>query len=363
MDTKITYLLGAGASYNAIPIVKELNSAFNIIASKVQETNFTVGTNADKNDFEKAKEDFIKLLKEAAQKGEAFGSIDTYARKLFLKDDSHLAKIKAAITLFLVTWQEMGNKQELASKLGREKIFTHIDNRYIGLLSNYLQKGTAISSLLLPQNVKFISWNYDIQLERAINEFVEYGDIEHIFKDFNVFPSQKEFSEEQIPDIVHLNGIAGIYRTKEGIKNIFDRGKTPATHMEVFNRLMFFITSVSRNQIHNHEHFTYAWENDDVSKKALKYSIDIFKETELLVIIGYSFPTFNDTIDKQLMNAFLHGKGRMIYYQDPKASKETLMNRFGIQENRIRIYTDKESMNQFILPLDKISDDLPIKFV
>ena len=78
--------------------------------------------------------------------------------------------------------------------------------------------------------------------------------------------------------------------------------------------------------------------------------ISIFEQTEVLIIIGYSFPTFNDEVDKKLMNALKQSKKlRMIYYQDPKASEELLYTRFGIVKEKIKIVKD---VTQFILPLD-----------
>jgi len=64
----------------------------------------------------------------------------------------------------------------------------------------------------------------------------------------------------------------------------------------------------------------YAW--DDNSSK-LKEAKRIFEATDILVIIGYSFPTFNRSVDSELL-AGLKNNFDKIVYQDPNASEELL---------------------------------------
>ncbi len=56
---------------------------------------------------------------------------------------------------------------------------------------------------------------------------------------------------------------------------------------------------------------TFAWEKDPVKEGHLNHGIEIAKkfaeQTEVLVIIGYSFPFFNREIDNQIFEAIKKG--------------------------------------------------------
>lgn len=337
---KVTYFLGAGASYNAIPIVGELDRAFKTLHG----LSLNVSSEIKKLKLHNQLSNFQAHMNTGATASKVFGTIDTYAKHLWLTNESDLKALKESLSFFFTVWQEIDKTHFNHNKI-REKHFEDIDHRYLGLLSNYLEKKDQ--TIILNKDVKFISWNYDSQLERALSLFAAVNDTEQAIEKFSVYPYN--YKHNTSPNIVHLNGIAGLYAEQNlgETKTYFDKVKKEKNILNVFKESLFTINS---DKVSNGKYFTFAWEDDVISKGAIESAEKILNETEILVVIGYSFPTFNDQIDKRLMNILSKSdKYKMVYYQDPNASKELLISRFGIPEKKITIIKDT---NQFILPLD-----------
>ncbi len=94
----------------------------------------------------------------------------------------------------------------------------------------------------------------------------------------------------------------------------------------------------------------YAWEHD-LNSDWFQQISTVMKETEILVVIGYSFPPFNREIDQELFSKLNPNKIKKIVYQDPSANKQIIKNLFktpGSFENKIEIETG--NLNQFYLP-------------
>jgi hypothetical protein len=116
-------------------------------------------------------------------------------------------------------------------------------------------------------------------------------------------------------------------------------------------RNLSHITAAAKKSVTSNNFFNFAWEKTNVALQAREYAKAILSETDILVIIGYSFPTFNDEIDKELFTALKNSKSSFkIIYQDLNANKNIISQRFDIREDQIEI--DNENLRQFILPLD-----------
>lgn len=73
-------------------------------------------------------------------------------------------------------------------------------------------------------------------------------------------------------------------------------------------------------------------------------------QTEILVIIGYSFPTFNRDIDRGLLSSAT--KLEKIYYQAPKNDVDGLIQRLkGINPKEIEVIPHTD-LNQFFIPYE-----------
>ncbi|MCC6753778.1 MAG: hypothetical protein IT266_07320 [Saprospiraceae bacterium] len=75
----------------------------------------------------------------------------------------------------------------------------------------------------------------------------------------------------------------------------------------------------------------FAWEKEDGNKYseiAIKKAKEILKDTNILIIIGYSFPAYNYQIDKELFNCLPNDA--KIRYQTADMNSE-------FQENKIKL--------------------------
>ena len=95
--------------------------------------------------------------------------------------------------------------------------------------------------------------------------------------------------------------------------------------------------------------FCYSWERNEITDLVLRNAVEIAKQTEILVIIGYSFPFFNRTYDKLIFNEMT--SLRKVYYQDPNPKIDILKNSIlPFYKNDIQVINDEPSLSQFFLP-------------
>ena len=156
---KITYLLGAGASANAIPTVAELPKRLaefsdnwqNEIRRLEKEQNENVNTENHK-DFEILFESVKWLQNEIVH----HYSVDTFAKKLLIRGDlPSLKKLKTVLSVFLLF----------------EQARIMPDPRYDVFFSAILNIDWFTPGPILPDNIKIITWNYDLQIEKCYYDF------------------------------------------------------------------------------------------------------------------------------------------------------------------------------------------------
>lgn len=281
----VTYLLGAGASAKAIPVVgKVVETAVSI--KNIFENNI-VDNNTDKR-LVKFKEDcnynkndiliILSVLNRIISYSEKYVNVDTYAKILNLTNKKEeYFKLKYDYLIFFTLCQEIFG----------------IDPRYETFLVSLLN-----SRLQIPSNINFISWNYDSQFEIAwnkINEISRNDTFDYLAEDRKV--CLKNFC------IYKLNG--GSFIKRENEKNaVVPRLSSSLKYLsEVVGNDHGMVDSPERSCI------SYSWEIKDD-----KLPYNVLNNTEVLVVIGYSFPYFNSHIDSKIINGMnsLH----TVYLQD-----------------------------------------------
>lgn len=360
---KITYLLGAGASYNSCPILeKQAEMMLKVAETELIElTRKDDGSGAIKStiyNFSIEEKDTLpndnqlKILWHIGyfgNKAKEYNTIDTYARKLFLNDEiTELNLLKMSVSVFFDLWE---NFYESRYQNLSEVKYQKIDNRYKSTFSILLNKDNGIK---LNNNFKFISWNYDLQIESAFKMFLKNEE-----NDFNKINQYFKFKETQndsdINDIFHLNGHRGFFKDKtskgeekEFILKILNRFE------DYWNNIDWLFESTEKGSANCNNFIKYAWEhnlNDNFFKKIS----NVMNETEVLIIIGYSFPAFNREIDQYLFSKILPNKIKKIVYQDPNGSVQLIENLFEVPnllKNKIEVISEPKSLNQFHLPND-----------
>lgn len=349
----ITYLLGAGASYKAMPIVSEMKQA-------IHEIQQIIGTvyhkmkkrpNENKGSFHMI-EIFYNHLAQLIDISEDYKTIDTYARKLVLtQNEDELHKLKATLSIIFELWQSWKYRSKFlgpgieSTNVSAEKEF--IDSRYTTLFSNLLN--LSDNKLSLPPNIKFLTWNYDTQIERSLNLFLEEKEFNNVFNHFKIYPQIKNYYYEPNPQIVHLNGIAGTFLTdKENHASIINRFEPNAEIDTAILKLTKCYEWLEKGEASFNSKFNFAWEDTKFANEARERAIGIMSKTHILVVIGYSFPSFNLNVDRKLFEAFKSGsKSKAIYYQDLTPNKSIISESFGFDSSRI---VTIESTDQFFLP-------------
>ena len=316
MEEKILYYLGAGASVNALPLAKTIfphdnNRRIEGLAYAMpvlsENISFMKGDVSNATEYiTEIKNNFTEL----ADKADAFGDVDTYAKYLYLidPDSPEFKKVKSTLSIFF-------SIKQTHSKA--------LDRRYLPWLVSIMDKKT------FPNNIKILSWNYDFQVEIAAANFGEQEDITYVNNGYSYkpssfcyYPNLERGNQDLNPSLIHLNGIAGFAETPNSQScSIYQRDRTTNV-----NELFLFL---KENKLDSKIHF--AWENKGYHSDLMNNVNRMIDQTSILVIVGYSFPFFNREYDKKIFS-FLTKTGylRKIYYQDPALNGEQLRAQFGL---------------------------------
>lgn len=336
----ITYLFGAGASYHACPIWKEQ-------ADKMIELPKMLGYKFDYSEGENKRiqnneDELAWLIGYIGTKAKEFNTVDTYAKKLYLQNNiKELNQLKAAVSCFFTIWS-LTNSGNWKYRTINEKpsFYKSIDARYINLLATYLEKKDYLPELR--DNVKFVTWNYDLQIESAYLKFTDFEkeDFENVNKHFPFIPE----SNTTKLNVCHLNGFHGFFGKKYA-ENLFGRA-SDSEIKNIINAINFITPELRRKNLTFNNHINYAWETDsEVSNCSREIAKNIYASTNILVVIGYSFPPFNHEIDKMLFKSIK--QLNRIVIQDPNADARFISETFGIPLEKISIVNN---VDQFVIP-------------
>jgi hypothetical protein len=348
----VTYLFGAGASKNALPIVNEL-------PDKLYEFIETLRNNIFITDFSKIErypgidlkdpktkyqiqQEFYASLDWLLAECRKHASIDTFAKKLWLKKQyKDLAKLKCIFSIFFI-WEQ-------ASKPA--------DSRYDSFFASIINELDT-----LPSNINILSWNYDYQFEKSFFEYNETSSLNEIRSLLNIDlkkaidwpPNGRKFS------IVKLNGSALPYTFLSSDKRLDLSESLTSSFLEKLLSSYASFLKLFEDKMHEFEAvqtypLSFAWENRMIPigypQKEInitEVAREIAKETEILVVIGYSFPFFNRKIDREIIWSM--SKLKKVYFQAPDAQnlKESFQSiRSDIDnENLVALFDVK----QFYLP-------------
>lgn len=380
----ITFLLGAGASYNSLPVVQGMDKRMELFVSYLvfNQAKFSKKI----NNYEKLLDTIKSIIKNA----KPHASIDTYAKKLFLRnneiDAQNLLSLKWLLSCYFVFEQgPINQKKEFIARyfnttikdniihpnsetnliIEKNKLLNNlaieVDNRYDVFLATLLQK-TSNGSLELPEEVNIISWNYDYQLELAFMGYLINPNYMQSNIGLKTYPNTNPKSISY-PKFIKLNGTASYFerlsvdinKTAKNQNNMIHIRDENDSHI-TSNRLLDLLSDYSeflnypKSKFPIIPYINFAWEKDTnkISESAFEYAKEIMKKTDTVVVIGYSFPNFNRLIDKEIFRAGVNSI-KHIYYQSPDADK--LLGRFDhVYPYKVKPTPIKE-VDQFYIPL------------
>jgi hypothetical protein len=323
----VTYLFGAGASCQAIPMVNRISAELEHFAGILRSN--TLQGQSDGTPNEQIKEQLLVTLEQVLVGIAKFGTIDGYAKQLWLTiQHTQLTKVKAAISYYF-TVRQLGPAGIFMDE--ERSFFEKVDGRYYQLLSRYMKPG--INGPELPSNINVLTWNYDFQIEMTLMKTHELDYVSEVFDRVAIVPdiSHRNSGSGQI---LHLNGIAGSYVLEDGrYQSIYDRHAHTADIAGIMSECIFVIQSANRGQVSFNDTFAFAWENSAVSQKAIETAKHLLRKTDTLVVVGYSFPYYNTDVDRELISSMnLNAANKKLFYQDPNASSVDLVEMFDLLE-------------------------------
>ena len=342
--------MGAGASANALPLIMNMNERMEIFKSHLSQKTGNINTDVIKN---------ISSLIETIGK---HYTVDTYAKKVFLKNENDLfltnflaayftyeqmSKNTTEIVYDINGWSDdiNNNRESLIKKLN-----TIVDYRYDSFFATLL-KNNKNGMLELPSNINIISWNYDFQFELAYMNYMKTPSLGEAQKILNVFPLPN--NHQIVNDrskIVKLNGSAGFYRNSDEPNStyeaVFDYKKL--LFSEENAKVIYNILSESRSFYENN--IKFSWINDNQTMKARDMARDILSDTDILVVVGYSFPYFNRDIDRYIFSFLTTRIAGNIFLQTHSDSFESTKNRMIAIHQQLYHTKPFTELDQFLIP-------------
>ena len=305
--SKTIYYLGAGASYGlrdnntkaiieGIPVVAEIPFEFDAFRNYIANAEIPKGYisiwgmyQTSQADAERSKEYMLRDIDNLIQGIKEHATIDTYARKLFLtRRLRDFEQLKAVLCAFFI-WEQLEHKP---------------DGRYDTFFANVLKEQT----LDLPESISIISWNYDSQLEIAYEAYKIKTSLPIYEK--NIDTEWPKFKNKGL--VFKVNGSA----TFANLQIVTTIKKDELAPMAV---QLIQIYANSRADTHLlgfqfRTHISFAWENSPNNDNMIKSIQEATKDTEQVVVIGYSFPFFNRETDRRIFSGMPNLK--KIYIQD-----------------------------------------------
>lgn len=348
---KVTYLLGAGASAGCIPVVNNMAKDLLNTGSRFGDIFFKKPGLPDQiagifNEIGLYNENVKEILRELEWLSNICNthySIDTYAKKLFIKnDEAGYLKLKNSLSLYFTIQQTLAPPDK------------RYDNFWASILNGQFD---------FPKQLRIISWNYDSQLELSYKNFTSSISLEDAYGKIKM---------ASFHDNIHNieTGEFGIFKLNGSAKALKkDRHRTYTNYLienfdlpnendkegreKLFDKIFSIANAVKINGMKTMDEnlttaISFAWEHRVGEDYYLKLRDSII-DTGILVVIGYSFPFFNRKIDKLIINDFMPHLEK-VYFQAPDA--ENLKERFlaitdRIQDHNLILRKDE---NQFTFP-------------
>jgi hypothetical protein len=272
-----TYILGAGASCPTLPLANKLNESLQ---------NFLLNLKGSLTDQKRVNpnqqlltKELINEVSDLIQQSSRHQTIDTYAKMLYLtKETKKYDRLRFLLTLYFQY----------------EQAFQNAHNRYDHLLATILKDDT----LEIPEEFTFLSWNYDYQFEKAISLYLGTNNYFNCKQHLNLssITSENETSKNQ--SFLKLNGTAFFLPGFNSANEYFGKMKDCEDKFDSIAYIIDLYEKLKSNNKAAATSLSFAWskEKDEIIN-SIKHRLEA---TKILIVIGYSFPYFNRTIDLQI---------------------------------------------------------------
>ncbi len=316
MAEKILYFLGAGASCEVVPLVKEFEKGLSLFVEQLERSGpkddlYSEPIKANNPVWDSYRYDLANATRWLIQGSSNHASIDTFAKKLFLKMDyENLKKLKAVLSVFLIIIQGQ----------------LPVDKRYDSFFASILKR--VGNKIKIPESIFFLSWNYDNQLEKSFFDFCENDD--DVMNELTLSLKNRLYRINGYCGTTQAGHIGDEFRAVWRLQG----DKLWEIGIKLFQEYM--TDDLSDPDIR------FAWE--DYTLKSLLNNLAFLENIDILVIIGYSFPYFNREIDKIILNKMSNLK--KIYLQYPEGEHISVTDRMltlssKLPETKVKITEQK----------------------
>lgn len=269
-ECRIRYIFGAGASANAIPTVAKFTEELGRWGAYIEEYSTKM---RDPIQGKRLKEISRWFSKTAEHTRQTF-SIDTLAKMYwFRKDLLEYNKVKSVISL-LINLQELKNP---------------CDQRYDSFLAALMDLKEG--DLKFASSVQLVAWNYDFQFASS-------------YKKIMGIPAEKmkPIGFENFQKIIRLQNINGssynegsyVINTEHNLDIGNIGNNNYSTTVRIFCEELLNAFDITNEQSH-WGNIKFSWE-----REFDHHNLNEF-EPDILVIIGYSFPTYNRELDLPIL--------------------------------------------------------------
>lgn len=316
---RVVYLLGAGASAQTLPMVAQIPQALQAHYDWLWSYAKTAGkpkemiTGRPETERHKMLGEYLNIISELKAESANHESIDTYAKKLFLKSKTYsalrpkLQELKIGLALFMAYHQ--------AKCKGADK-------RYDGFLASLLTH-TQHGVLTLPPDVLVMNWNYDQQLAMAMTEYQHEGSVTGAIEQLGILPLEMLSTNFRHPcRSIHLNGMFAYHSEIDDIYPLVNWNSNNDDDLLDAVLLFYARYKYSGSIGPGRLLMRFAWEQSEKMTAAFKLLGSVLGNCEALVVIGYSFPFFNREVDREIIK---HMPGlKHIYVQAPQKHAEEI---------------------------------------
>jgi hypothetical protein len=165
----------------------------------------------------------------------------------------------------------------------------------------------------IPSNIKILSWNYDSQFELAFTEYSNSANFKEIETELGILKPKYSIEPNKKHNIFKINGTADFYEDGKTDSLYFlnrSSNKLDECISEILSQ--YSLLKVTSN---THTRLRFAWETNGIMPNdVVTVACEEISQTDVLVVIGYSFPFFNREVDRRIINSM--GRLEKIYIQD-----------------------------------------------
>jgi hypothetical protein len=330
----VTYLLGAGASCKCLPTYANFSSRLIQFRNSLQATI----TDLDP-DQKSAIRQILSLCDMLIAEFSFHNTPDTIAKKYFhLREGGkkQLEHLKIILVLYFMFEQSISDTFISNTPVLKTDNKSQLDKRYDTFIAAILEP--IYGEIKLRSNFSILTWNYDLQFELAFKNYDNQSIIDtktavQCIPSYRSLESEYKFERNKF-SIINFNGIA--------YNKLKEDGDSPFEHfynsrLDIVKELLKHFTEMNTSEVllTGKGLLNFAWERDksfpypkNALDQILSSALEVADRTEVLVIIGYSFPIFNRDLDAALFSGMKNL--RKVYIQSPIANelKKTVLDAF-----------------------------------